>query len=117
MVAGRYSIVCEQGATKSIQFQWRDSEENPIDLTDYSIRAQVRRSHHSEDVVIDLGAEGYISILTPKDEGQISITIPASTTEALPIGRFVYDIELEDDVGTVTRLIEGGFMVTPEVTR
>lgn len=117
MTAGRYSIVCEQGATKSIQMVWRDSEGDPIDLTDYSVRSQVRQTHHSIDPILDLGDEGYISILTPETNGQLSIVIPASVTASLPSGRFVFDIELEDDVGTVTRLIEGSFVVTPEVTR
>jgi hypothetical protein len=37
-------------------------------------------------------------------------------TEEFPAGNFVYDLELESSAGIVSRIIEGAFIVTPEVT-
>jgi hypothetical protein len=48
--------------------------------------------------------------------GTIVITIDANYTSALDDGTYVYDLELTSSSGTVTRLLEGQFIVTPEVT-
>lgn len=48
--------------------------------------------------------------------GTIVITIDADYTSALNDGTYVYDLELTSSSGTVTRLLEGQFVVTPEVT-
>ena len=38
MAAGKYNIVIEQGATYQVELQYRDSNNNPIDLSGYSGR-------------------------------------------------------------------------------
>jgi hypothetical protein len=43
--------------------------------------------------------------------------ITAAQTSALKAGTYVYDLELEAPNGEVIRLIEGRFVITPEVTR
>ena len=46
--------------------------------------------------------------------GRVTVTFPAAITNITP-GRFVYDLVL-DSGGTVTRILEGQFTVTPGVT-
>lgn len=47
--------------------------------------------------------------------GRITVTVPASVTEDIAPGRYVYDLVLT--VGsTVTRILEGRFTVTAAVT-
>jgi hypothetical protein len=48
--------------------------------------------------------------------GTIVVTIDADYTSVLDDGTYVYDLELTSSGGTVTRLLEGQFVVTPEVT-
>lgn len=48
--------------------------------------------------------------------GTVVITIDAAYTADLTSGNYVYDLELTSSNGTVTRLLEGQFIVTPEVT-
>jgi hypothetical protein len=48
--------------------------------------------------------------------GTIVVTIDADYTSDLIDGSYVYDLELTSSSGTVTRLLEGQFVVTPEVT-
>jgi len=48
--------------------------------------------------------------------GTIAITIDADYTSKLDDGTYVYDLELTSSSGIVTRLLEGQFVVTPEVT-
>jgi hypothetical protein len=49
--------------------------------------------------------------------GIVDLFIHASVTSQIPAGTFVYDLELESSGGEVNRIIEGSFIVTPEVTR
>lgn len=48
--------------------------------------------------------------------GTIVITIDADYTSKLNDGSYVYDLELTSSSNVVTRLLEGQFVVTPEVT-
>jgi hypothetical protein len=49
--------------------------------------------------------------------GTIVINITAAQTTALTAGNYVYDLELTSGGGVVTRILEGSFVVTPEVTQ
>jgi hypothetical protein len=114
MTPGKYNFVCPQGATFSKQLTWK-IEENPVDLTTYTARMQVREKHTSTAKILDLTTEnGGISL--GGDQGTIQIEVASSTTEDIVPKCYVYDLELVAG-GTVTRLLEGQFMVTPEVTR
>ena len=42
MAAGRYSFIIEQGSTVSFEIQYADSSGDPIDLTHYTARMQLR---------------------------------------------------------------------------
>jgi len=47
--------------------------------------------------------------------GRITVTIDATTTGAIDAGRYSYDL-IVDSGGTITRLLEGKFVVTGAVT-
>jgi hypothetical protein len=48
----------------------------------------------------------------------VDVNVSAATTTGLPQGSYVYDIELTSPApaSEVTRLLEGQFIVTPQVT-
>lgn len=114
MTPGKYNFICPQGATFSKQLTWK-IEDDPVDLTSYTARMQVREKHTSTAKILDLTTEnGGISL--GGDQGTIQIEVAASDTADLVAKCYVYDLELVSS-STVTRLIEGQFMVTPEVTK
>jgi len=47
-------------------------------------------------------------------QGRVTVTFPSSITNITP-NRYVYDLVLSSG-GTVTRILEGQFIVTPGVT-
>ena len=55
--------------------------------------------------------------ITQPTQGKISLTLPASTTNGMKFGRYVYDVEITSSGGTVSRVIEGQVEVMPGVTR
>jgi len=76
---------------------------------------QVRPSHTSENLILNLSTGNGITV--DGEHGKISITITAGQTTSLIAGTYVYDIELIAPNGDVDRILEGKFIVTPEVTR
>ena len=113
MTPGKLNLTCPQGSTfdKTLTYKIDDSA---VDLTGYDARLQVREFHYSDDAVINLSAGSGITL--GGSAGTIQVLLDATTTEDLNPGNYVYDLELVVS-GTVTRLVEGKFVVTPEVTK
>ena len=118
-IAGLYNITCQQGATFQRQLTWTDSARDAYNLTGYTARMQVRDNVSSNTVVIALsttaGSGGTITL--GGIAGTVDLLIPAANTTTLTAGQYVYDLELVSGGGVVTRLLEGNFKVTAEVTR
>jgi len=118
-IAGLYNITCQQGATFQRQLTWTDPARDAYNLTGYTARMQVRDNVSSNTIVIALsttaGSGGTITL--GGIAGTVDLLIPAANTTTLTAGQYVYDLELVSGGGVVTRLLEGNFKVTAEVTR
>jgi len=128
MSAGKYSFKIEQGATLDFELAYKDSDGNPIDLTGYQGRMQIRPSVGSDTVYITLtssldpdgtglnfsGSSG----LNPPTSGTIGIYISANSSSQLDFGEAVYDLELAtgSQYPVVTRLLEGAVKLDKNVT-
>lgn len=115
MPAGIYNITAEQGATLTRTVTWKNSAGDPINLTGYTARMQVRADYDSTIAVLTLTTENG-GITLGGSAGTIVITATATATTALSASTYVYDLELVLG-STVTRLIQGSFVVNAEVTR
>ena len=87
----------------------------PKPLTDWTARMDIRDSLDDDVPLVSLVSPTDIVITVASAE--ISMTISAAVTAALDFDEGVYDLELEDASGNVTRLIEGDVAFTKEVTR
>ena len=106
-------MICPQGATFTKRLTWT-IDEVPVDLTGYTARMQARDKYGSSCIVVDITTEnGGISL---DDEGNIDLLIDSEYTELIIAKEYVYDLEL-DSGSQVYRVIEGKFIVTPEVTK
>ena len=114
MLPGKYNMICPQGATFSKQLVYA-IDGDPVDLTTYTARMQVREKHTSKTAVVSLTTENG-GIALGDDEGTIDLYIADENTAAISPKNYVYDLELVSS-GEVYRLLEGKFIVTPEVTR
>jgi len=115
-MAARYDITIEQGATFTF-----DLEVQGINLTTgYTVRMQGRTSHAATTTVFSLtNASGITLTHSGQGHSHIIPVISATATAAIsaPMAG-VYDIEYQEtSTGIVTRILEGSFYVTPEVTR
>jgi hypothetical protein len=117
MIPGKYNMVCPQGSTFNKQLTYSINGVN-VNLTGYTARMQVREKHTSATAQLQLNTEnGGISL--GGSAGTITVNISATATGALVAKNYVYDLELIYGglSGTITRIIEGNFIVTPEVTK
>ena len=113
MTPGKVDFVCPQGATFSKTLTYK-IEDSPVNLTGYTSGLQIREYHYSDSYIASLTQ--LFGITLGGSAGTISVLISASDTGDFVPGSYVYDLEIAVG-GTVTRLIEGKFTVTPEVTR
>lgn len=88
----------------------------PVDLTGYTARMQLRASAAADAVLLDLTTENG-GITLGATDGTITCTASAAQTAALAFSTAVYDLELVDGDGAVTRLAEGSVTLSREVTR
>ena len=129
MAAGKYSFAIEQGSTVDFEIAYKDSNGDPIDLTDYQARMQIRPSKGSDTTIITLsssleygdgtglnmsGSDG----INPPTSGTIGIFISANTSSLFDFNEAVYDLEIVSGstYPIVTRLIEGNVRLIKEVT-
>jgi hypothetical protein len=109
-MSGKYNIVADQGATFNLNFRV-ETNGTAWDLSDYTFAMQVRRSANDANTLLNITTATMTAI------GQVSVTVPATTMDGVPAGRWVYDIELTSSGDEVTRILEGRFIVSPQVTQ
>lgn len=143
MPAARYDIYAEQGTTFKLHMQYKFSGGTGIDLSSYNGELQVRRSIRDDKALLFLTKNGVtgggltgefsvglngvagiggISFNTGVNgesgvTGGILIRIDKTTMTNIPYGKHFYDLELTNSLNETTRLTEGAFEVSREITR
>ena len=110
----RLDLIIDQGATWRRTVRWT-SDGSPVNLTGATARMQLRQQFTDPTPAIDLTTGNGVTVTGGL--GTISIVITATATAALNPGRYVYDLDVTNGTGDVTRLLYGWATVTPEVTR
>lgn len=109
-MATKANLTIDQGASFSTTTTLTDTDGNPIDLTNYSGAAQMRKTYTSSSAVtFDVSLGGSL--------GTVVLSLSANSTANVAAGRYVYDVELTDNSGLVSRVFEGIVTVNPNVTR
>jgi hypothetical protein len=110
---GTYNITCPQGATWDRTFTVTIGG-TALNLTGYTAAMQVRDSAGAATALISLTNGAGITL--GGTAGSVGVTIASTATAALSAGSYSYDLELNSG-STITRLLEGAFNVTGNVTR
>jgi hypothetical protein len=114
---GRYDMTIYQGATFALTLTWRQGEPPvAVNLTGYTARMQLRETTGSPSTVLSLTSAGGGGLTLGGAAGTIALNVSATQTAELTPGTYLYDLELVNGA-TVTRLVEGRAVVSPEVTR
>jgi len=106
-------LVCDQATTFNFQFQIKN-DSTPWDLTGYTGVMTVRPFVGATTTTVVASTANGRMVLTALT-GRINVTLDAATTAAIAAGRYAYDLVL-DSGSSVTRILEGKFIVTGAVT-
>ena len=109
-MAIKANLQIDQGTTFQTSINVTDDNDAVVNLTGYSAVAQMRKHFTSSN------STSFVTSISPSI-GVVTLSMTANTTNLLVPGRYVYDCELTDTNGAVTRLVEGIVTVTPGVTR
>ena len=119
MAAGRYDIKIEQGSTFVLNLTYKDSNDQPLNLSTYQSRMKIKDSHEGSVIASTESGDAplnTISIALGSSTNNVVVTITNSATAAFNFDHAVYDIELVSNSGAVERLIEGRVFLSKEVT-
>ena len=128
MAAGKYSFVIEQVSTVDFEIVYKDSSNNPVDLTGYSGKMMIRSNYADDNPTTyailssSLAADGTgldfsgSNGSTPPTSGSIGIYISAVSSSNFTFNTARYDLEITSG-SIVTRLLEGQISLSQEVTR
>jgi len=121
MSAGRYSFTINQGTTIKFEIVYKDSDLQPVNISDFHARMQIRPDYadFTDEVNICLsssldvdGSGLYMNGLS----GSIEVYMSAAKTEEFNFDEGLYDLELYSG-SFVERLLEGKVKIRREVTR
>ena len=119
-MAAKHNFVIEQGATFPLYIKWQDPDGNPIDLTGYRIRMQIRQTPGSASTLLSFDSSSLTTgqtIGSLDSAGVIDLELSAALTAALSFTLAEWDLTATSAGGEVTRLVEGKASVSPGVTR
>lgn len=109
-MATKANLVIDQGATFSTTITLTDNNGDPIDLTLYTGAAQMRKHYTSSSATS-------FTVTLGGTNGTIALSLTANATANVSAGRYLYDVELTDTSGDVSRVFEGIVTVNPNITR
>jgi hypothetical protein len=106
-----YNLFIDQGANFSANVTVKDNTNTVRDLSGYTARSQMRRSHYSAN------STSFTANIGSPASGNVTLSLTNAATANLKPGRHVYDIEIISSANVVERIYEGIVTVYPEVTR
>ena len=110
-MSAKYNLVCDQATTFNFQFVIKNND-TAWNLAGYTAVMTVKPfTNSTTTTLVASTANGKITL--NNDAGRVTVSFTATDTNITP-SRYVYDLVLTSGV-TVTRILEGKFIVTPGV--
>jgi hypothetical protein len=112
-MAAYVELYVDQGTTFNNIINITDDTTNtPVNVQGYAVSSQLRRSYYSANASANITCS-----VTDAPNGEITMSMTASNTSNIKAGRYLFDVETIDTLGTVSRILEGIITVTPQITR
>lgn len=105
------NIFVDQGSDYSNIITVAASNGQPLDLAGYTVASQIRKSYTSSI------AYSFNASIFNAAAGRVRIQLSAAQSEAIPPGRYLYDVEVSSAYGAKRRVVEGIVTITPQVTQ
>lgn len=105
------NIFIDQGSDYSNIITVASSNGQALDLSGYTVASQMRKSYTSSI------SYAFTASIYNAAQGKVRIQLTAVQSEAIPPGRYLYDLEVTSSGGARKRVVEGIVTVTPQITQ
>lgn len=105
------NLYVDAGSTYSNIITVGSTSGSPLNLTGYTVKSQMRKSYSSST------AYDFTSSIYDAVTGKIRLQLTDLQSQAIPAGRWLYDVEITSPSGTKTRVVEGIVTVNPQITQ
>lgn len=105
------NLYVDAGATYSNIITVSASNGQALDLTGYTVASQMRKSYSSSQ------AYSFNASIFNAAQGKVRLQLNPAQSEAIPAGRWLYDVEITSPSGAKTRVVEGIVTVNPQITQ
>jgi len=112
-MSAKFNLVCDQATTFNFQFQILNNQ-TPWNLTGYTGTMTVRPFVGASTTTVVASTANGRMVFTPL-QGRINVTLSADITADIVASRYSYDLVLNSG-SSITRILEGKFIVTGAVT-
>ena len=98
MPASKYDFTIEQGTSFKLSLVYKDSQSNPMDLTNWCARLIWTTTNNITQTFISTNTDYslYKFVIEPNN-GRLVLMIPPETTNSFTFIRAKYDLELQSD--------------------
>ena len=104
------NLTLDQGSSFLSNIFYLDSNKNPIDISAFSARSQMRRSYYSANAI------QFSCNITDGANGKITLSLTPGQTANIRGQRYLYDLEIFNS-SEVIKVSEGIVTVNFEITR
>lgn len=105
------NLYVDAGSTFSNIITVAASNGQPLNLTGYTVASQMRKSYQSSV------SHSFTASVLDANAGKIRLQLTNTQSEAIPAGRWLYDVEITSSTGSKTRVVEGIVTVNPQITQ
>jgi hypothetical protein len=122
MASGKYSFTIEQGSTVDFIIIYKDAVGNPVNLSAYGSKMQIRLTYGSTPIITlssSLNPDGTGLNMSNSVSGAIGIYIASCTSSMFNFDTAIYDLDIilgSGECPVVTRILEGKVKLSKEVT-
>lgn len=111
-MANQVELYCDQGTDFSYQLDLSNDDGTALNVANYVFSSSIRKSYYSQSVAANLT----VTILSAAN-GNVRLSMNASTTSKIKAGRYLYDVKMTDNSSASFRVIEGVITVYPQITK
>jgi hypothetical protein len=104
----------DQASNFLFTIQYKDPSGEPIDLTSFDVRMDIKSSPGSKKVLASCIIGDGIEVIP--EIGRINVNVSAEKTKLIAYPKSAYDLVIESTGGIITRLLEGYLEVSRAVT-
>jgi hypothetical protein len=105
------NLYVDGGSTYSNIITVSASNGQPLNLTNYTVASQMRKSYQSSV------AYAFTASIYSAANGKVRLQLTDEQSAAIPAGRWLYDVEITSPSGTTTRVVEGIVTINPQITQ